>query len=225
MANIDKGVLFNYEWIEACKGLSNDDFATLFFAIASYQKDGTPFPEFDGTLKIISTLILPCVKNRVESAIFGKQGAITRWENNPISPPISPPISQDKISKDKISKDKINNPPLNIPPFDKGECKRKSIKKIELLFAEFWKEYPKKANKQGALKCYIKINPSRELHESIIASLKAQKHSKQWQDVQYIPYASTWLNREQWNDEQDVPNYNTMQAGTTTDIEKFINEL
>lgn len=180
-----QGVLFNYEWIEVCKDLPPDDFKQLFFAIVDYQKNGTPFPVFTGTLKIISTLIFPCVQNRVESAILGKQGAIKRWE----SPPNSPPINQDKISKDKISKDKIN---ISI---------EKTNKELENQFNEFWDVYPKKASKPYAKKIYLKIAPSAELHAIMLNAIKVQKQSKQWQDAQYIPNPSTWLNQEKWNDE------------------------
>ena len=206
MANLEKGVLFNYEWVEACKELTPEEFSTLFFAIAEYQKHGTPLPDFKGTLKIISTLIFPCLKNRIESAELGKQGALKRWNN---SPPNSPPNS---ISKDKISKDKINI----ISPLGEGKKneKKKNNELLESQFAEFWCEYPKKTAKAYAKQVYLKIAPSRELHAKMLDAIKSQKNGKQWRDAQYIPNASTWLNREQWNDEIEPINAKYMQVGT-----------
>lgn len=87
--------------------------------------------------------------------------------------------TQIKIREDKISKDKCSN---------EG-------------FEEFWKTYPRKVNKKEATTSWNKAKlPSLE---TIIKSIEKQKTSDQWlgDNGKYIPYPSTWLNQERWNDE------------------------
>lgn len=72
-------------------------------------------------------------------------------------------------------------------------------------FEEWYKHYPKKMNKQGAKKSWIKIfnlpKKDKPSFETLLSAVKQQSKSNQWQNKQYIPYPSTWLNRESWNDE------------------------
>ena len=206
MSNLEKGVLFNYEWIEVCKGLTSEEFSKLFFAIADYQKNGTQLPEFTGTLKIISTLIFPCLKNRIESAEMGKQGALKRWNNAPNSPP----NSKDKISKDKISKDK------------RYTREKEQRERLENQFNEFWRAYPKKQGKEYAQKCYMKQKPDAELHKIIIDAIERQKQGTQWQDIQYIPNPSTWLNRKQWEDEIESTENKYAKLNEHTDADEIL---
>jgi len=82
-------------------------------------------------------------------------------------------------------------------------------------FDDFWKSYPKKVNKKEAQAVWNKSKlPSLEI---IISALGKQKQSDQWlrDNGTYIPYPSTWLNREQWNDELPTGGNN---AGTTTNF-------
>lgn len=93
----------------------------------------------------------------------------------------------------------------------------------ELLFEEFWKEYPRKVNKKNALKAYLKALNSKD--EQIIkdkaktilqglqqarALWKAEKR-----EPQYIPHSASWLNQERWKDELD--NTLTSELGVTKD--------
>ena len=88
--------------------------------------------------------------------------------------------TQINIIEDKISKDKII---------------------INEGFEEFWKTYPRKVNKKEAISSWKKAKiPSLE---KIIQIIEKQKQSDQWlsDNGKYIPYPSTWLNKEKWNDE------------------------
>lgn len=66
-------------------------------------------------------------------------------------------------------------------------------------FNEFWSSYPRQQNKALALKSWKRIPVS--LHEQIIADVKLRtKEHKQWQNRDYIPHASTYLNQRRWED-------------------------
>jgi len=65
-------------------------------------------------------------------------------------------------------------------------------------FDTFWKDYPRKVGKPNAIKSWKKLNPKLDI---VLASLTEHKNSEQWQNQSFIPHASTWLNREGWNDQ------------------------
>jgi len=71
------------------------------------------------------------------------------------------------------------------------------------LFERFYKAYPKKQNKDKALKAWQKLNPDEELLEAILKALEVQKKTTQWQDPQFIPLPASWLNAKRWQDEID----------------------
>lgn len=70
-------------------------------------------------------------------------------------------------------------------------------------FALFWEQYPVKKGKQDALKAWRKLKPSGDLLDTIMAALKAQKASPDWQKDggKYIQHPATWLNGCRWEDE------------------------
>ena len=73
----------------------------------------------------------------------------------------------------------------------------------DALFDSFWQKYPKKVDKQNAIKAFKRLKVSDEMLESMICSLEKQKKSEQWQrdGGAFIPYPSTWLNGRRWEDE------------------------
>lgn len=72
----------------------------------------------------------------------------------------------------------------------------------QLLFEAFWKEYPKKTNKTYSKKCFDRISDIKNTIDHIMYSLNRYKNTYDWkkENGQYIPMASTWLNRKQWLD-------------------------
>lgn len=68
-------------------------------------------------------------------------------------------------------------------------------------FDLFWKAYPRKVAKEAARKAFKKVTVP---VDQIIADLEKRKTSRQWQDMQYIPNPSTYLNGKRWEDEPDV---------------------
>lgn len=71
-------------------------------------------------------------------------------------------------------------------------------------FDRFWTVYPRKRGKEAARKAWKKLKPDRSLVEIIIRAVEAEKKAG-WQDPQFIPYPATWLNRGQWQDEEEGP--------------------
>lgn len=77
-------------------------------------------------------------------------------------------------------------------------------------FETFYKEYPKKVSKQKTLQWFLKHKPDEELFNKMMSSLKKQKQTQNWlkDNGQYIPFPTTWLNGERWEDEVGVENIN-----------------
>jgi hypothetical protein len=70
-------------------------------------------------------------------------------------------------------------------------------------FEAFWQAYPRKACKVVAFKVWQKIKPDKSLQDIILKAIDEQSNTKQWQknNGEFIPYPSTWLNQERWEDE------------------------
>lgn len=88
----------------------------------------------------------------------------------------------------------------------RSTCTRASVNALPHTsdaFDVFWQAYPRHVNRAKAEKAWKKINPDADLVARIMASVEAWKQSPQWtkDGGQYIPYASTWLNGRQWEDE------------------------
>lgn len=73
----------------------------------------------------------------------------------------------------------------------------------EIKFDKFYKNYPKKVQKQNVKKWFKKNNPNDELFNIIMNKLEEFKQSNNWKkdNGQYIPYPTTWLNQKRWEDE------------------------
>lgn len=72
---------------------------------------------------------------------------------------------------------------------------------IQERFETFWKAYPRKVGKDATEKAFLKRKVDDKLLGEMLAALVWQKKMKQWQDRQYIPHPSTWLNQGRWKDE------------------------
>lgn len=88
------------------------------------------------------------------------------------------------------------------------EVKRREVKCSKHVndgFEIFWVAYPKKVNKREAQTIWNKtaLPPI----QTILDAIEKQKLSEQWQTPKYIPYPSSWLNKERWTDElQNIKN-------------------
>lgn len=118
-----------------------------------------------------------------------------------------------KRAKDKlIGNDVTQMLPKRYPEIEKEINKDKDKEKdtnIEIIndweikFDKFYKNYPKKVQKQNVKKWFKKNNPNDELFNIIMNKLEEFKQSNNWKkdNGQFIPYPTTWLNQKRWEDE------------------------
>ncbi len=73
-------------------------------------------------------------------------------------------------------------------------------RRAECDFELFWKAYPRKVEKQKALKAFQKVKVPVEI---LLNAITEQKQSAQWKknDGEFIPYPTNWLNEGRWEDE------------------------
>ena len=97
----------------------------------------------------------------------------------------------------KKTKGKANHKPIT----NNQEPILKDISIIE--FESFWEMYPRKTQKLDAEKAWIKLKPDKETFELIAKNIEQRLALGDWShdEKQYIPHASTYLNRERWTDE------------------------
>ncbi len=93
---------------------------------------------------------------------------------------------------------------LNIPPI-----KERHI--TPSMFEKFWRIYPRKAYKGKAKTKWEKLcsKKDRPTWKEIKSALLSQKKSERWQQTEFIPYPTTWLNQQRWlDDPAEMKNYN-----------------
>lgn len=76
------------------------------------------------------------------------------------------------------------------------------------LFDRFWQTYPRKEGKPKALRTFEKLKLTDETLEQVLTELERQAKLKDWKhiNVKYIPLAQTWLNRRDWEENQNGTN-------------------
>lgn len=106
-----------------------------------------------------------------------------------------------RVDQSRVDNTREDNTPPS-PSDEGGGTARTPL--VEIRFAEFWSEYPKKVGKQYALKAWKRINPDASLHEKIMTAIDAQKRGEQWRrdKGRYIPNPATWLNGGYWDNEE-----------------------
>ena len=88
-------------------------------------------------------------------------------------------------------------------------------------FEKFWIAYPKKEGKGAAYKSYQKIKPPRPTLKIILDSIEIHKKTNKWQNKQYIPLASTFLNQRRWEDEFSDDDFSIPRNKETQNKLKF----
>lgn len=88
----------------------------------------------------------------------------------------------------------------------KSPCPSMTPEEKDTLFNRFWQAYPRKVGKGSAQKVFDRLQVDRPLLEEMLCKIDQAKRSRQWQDMQYIPYPATWLNGRRWEDELPAEN-------------------
>jgi phage replication O-like protein O len=98
----------------------------------------------------------------------------------------------------------------------------KNINKIHEHFDQFWIEYPKKVEKQNAIKAFTALIRNKENLENIIKATKNYKIFCQDKktEKQFIKHPATFLRNEQWKDWVEV-NENKSQSSTIEEMKKY----
>lgn len=90
-------------------------------------------------------------------------------------------------------------------------------------FEQFWNKYPKKVNRDAALKAFMSILDVNTIFPDIMRALEIQVKSKQWQEEngRYIPKPENYLKKAGWNDVIDL---NQSIESAFQNLEDLINE-
>lgn len=75
-------------------------------------------------------------------------------------------------------------------------------------FKRFWSIYPRHTNKKKAFDVFVKKCTDETVLQKMLSAIVEQKKTEQWQNIKYIPHATTWLNGERWEDELIVSDNN-----------------
>lgn len=120
------------------------------------------------------------------------------------NPPTENPLSENRTQLNtKIPSTKKPIPP-KAPQGGRRAAKKAPDHEPE-MFARFWKAYPRKEDKQGAIAEWDRLKPDMELMREMSAALERQKSTEDWQRRIGIPYAVRWLRRRRWEDEVYIP--------------------
>lgn len=121
------------------------------------------------------------------------------------SKPINKEVDTYQSKDDEPTNENIDTPINQIieENITREEYYKKNKEKIykKESFEIFYKAYPRKTQKQNALRAFEKIHNSLPPIDELIAILEKHKRTRQWQDKQYIPHPATWLNQKRWEDE------------------------
>lgn len=102
--------------------------------------------------------------------------------------------------------------------------KNEVLTKVDVMFNDFWNEYPNKKAKQVAYKSFMKLKPDEKLFNELMDKLQMFKKTKDWQkeEGKYIPYPSTWINQKRWEDELTEKDFKKV---TTKDLDIDISDF
>lgn len=190
----------------------------------------------------------PGVSNRTceqdESVSRGTKTGLQRYQNGPPEvpqlwypkrinvetyKPYSPlnPLNQESTSETVIK----NSPPGDPVARDKAREKKLIEAQKSILFAEFWAEYPKKADKAKAIIAWGKaVGGDLDLAKEIIADAKSrrQRH-RPWveaiatKDYRFVKLPTTHLNGKNWEDDFDEGVANGTGGGCNSAINEVHN--
>lgn len=100
----------------------------------------------------------------------------------------------------------IDNVAVDNTDVVKEDKKDKEWNNNNQLFDEFREKYPRKVWKKDAMKKFDKLK--KEDQELAIKMIDVFKKTKQWQNEQYIPHPTTYINQERFRDEIDTSTLN-----------------
>lgn len=203
-----------HSYLESIEALDDAERGRLFTAILEYSSRGET-----GAVSGNERFVWPFIRSQIDrdeqqyeercrkNSENGKRGGrpkteenrevISETQNNRTVFPETQK-SQEKEKEEGEDKDKGEDEEEYTPPTpQRGE--RARAREREADFEQLWAAYPRKVGKEAARKAFAKLK-SVDV-QTLIAAIEAQKQSRQWQDTQFVPHLSTWLNQGRWTDE------------------------
>jgi hypothetical protein len=121
---------------------------------------------------------------------------------------------RDKQKEEKKQDETLPKRSSNGTEQNRTEQKQSKAIVDDSLFDRFYVVYPKKVARAAALKAFRACKPNESLVETMIAALKLQVDSPDWQKDggKYIPNPATWLNGERWKDQLSSTEKQTQQT-------------
>jgi len=146
-----------------------------------------------------------CGKDAIRSAVreLEESGYLTRQQNRQESGAFGETIWLTS-SPSSGSPSPENPTPVN-PPTKNTKSKNTNVKNIQgdsliaEAFTTFWEIYPRKVGKASARKVFERL--AREHLGAIMDGVAKLSSDPNLPAVEFIPYPTTWLNREGWEDE------------------------
>lgn len=89
------------------------------------------------------------------------------------------------------------------------------------MFAEFYGAYPRKVDKQAALKAFASIDPDASTVKAMLAAIDAQGLAERCDagEGRFVPHPATWLNGRRWEDQEPAPRPNAARGGGLPEAE------
>ena len=106
----------------------------------------------------------------------------------------------------EYSADKKKDPPVSREKGGFSDADLYEKQMFENRFNKFWRNYPRKVERQRAYGVFKKLCPDDVLLDRMIKAIEEQKKTVRWKkdEGQYIPYPANWLEGRRWEDEVKV---------------------
>ncbi len=130
---------------------------------------------------------------------------------------ISEEYIKEKSAIPPKKEDKKEDPPSQIEKEAFADSGLYEKQLFDDRFMKFWRNYPRKVERQRAYTVFQKIHPDDALVKKMIEAIDAQKKNTRWKkdDGQFIPYPANWLEGRRWEDEVE-----SSEGGALTEEEQ-----
>lgn len=119
-------------------------------------------------------------------------------------PDKTPPKTADSVKSDKEPAESAKEPKKATTEAQQAKKDKAKADKAtrEEMFEEFWELYPRRVGKKRANQRWHAMKVNEEKNKEIIDGLKKYLATV-WkgEEMEFIPYPTTWLNQERWKDE------------------------
>ena len=130
------------------------------------------------------------------------------------TPTLENPTSENPMQENPRQIKTIYNKDYNNKKIEREDRSNSVVGKAKILdtaqaalqeqgFERFWNAYPRKVSKPTARIAWNSLEVSEKLYDRIMDAVAKYMRTRQWQDVNYIPYPETFLQDERWED--DIP--------------------